>query len=387
MPKITRPIRYLLKKISNPFRRAKIWVKHRLGWLGVPVIVPFNGYCSSDDAFVLGMVVEDKSIAKPKKNQKFWTNVMSMLKRYVGDEMPGISIVTSFGNSFHKVETNENGIFHTKFPNKNPSIKRWQEVVFELETFHNREGRKIHAKGAVMSFPENAAYGVISDIDDTILISHATRVLKKLRLMLINNAYTRKPFKGAAAFYRALNQRELNPFFYVSSSEWNLYDLLSDFCEYNGFPKGVFLLKELKNNIFKFWKSGGGDHNHKFHKINHILNIYSQLEFILIGDSGQRDPEIYYNIIKSHPKRIKVVYIRHPKKKKISSNHVTISKLTQAAGVEIVFVNDSFEAARDALKRGFIKKETLKSIAQEVYAESKMPDDLEQIGKKFGSNL
>src|SRR5690606_25786914 len=106
--------------------------------------------------------------------------------------------------------------------------------------------------------------GIISDIDDTILISHSTSLIKKLRLMLLKNASTRLPFEGVAAFYRALhrgiNSNCLNPLFYVSSSEWNLYDLLIDFCNHQHIPKGTFMLHDLKVGILKLFKSGRGKH-------------------------------------------------------------------------------------------------------------------------------
>src|SRR5690606_19793084 len=156
---------------------------------------------------------------------------------------------------------------------------------------------QIHATGEVRIVSHQQKLIVVSDIDDTVMISHSTQTLRKLRLMLLKNALTRSPFVEVSKFYRALaeetNTSASNPFFYVSSSEWNLYDLLEDFFHFNHIPKGVFLLRKLKSSIYKFWKSGGGSHDHKYEKTESLLKLYSEQKFILIGDSGQHDPKIY----------------------------------------------------------------------------------------------
>src|SRR5690606_26771482 len=180
--------------------------------------------------------------------------------------------------------------------------------------------KDISARGQVMLLTSDSQFGIISDVDDTILVSKATNLLKKLRLMLFKNAHSRLPFEGVAAFYRALQKgvtgNFYNPIFYVSSSEWNLYDLLVDFCLVRGIPKGPFLLQTLEEDWYKFWKSGGGTHGHKVDKIRHILTTYHDLRFILIGDSGQKDAEIYSKIVHEYPERILAIYIRDVSKKK-----------------------------------------------------------------------
>ena len=81
--------------------------------------------------------------------------------------------------------------------------------------------------------PPSARFGVISDIDDTVLVSHVTSPFKMALVSLFGNAHTRSPFPGVAEFYQALQGgvggAEQNPIFYVSSSPWNFYDLLHFF--------------------------------------------------------------------------------------------------------------------------------------------------------------
>ena len=84
-----------------------------------------------------------------------------------------------------------------------------------------------------------------------------------------------------------------NPFFYVSSSEWNLYRFIAKFTRIHKLPKAVFLLKDIKRGITDFFMSGRGNHDHKFEKIKHILEFYPGLQYVLLGDDSQQDPLLY----------------------------------------------------------------------------------------------
>lgn len=198
--------------------------------------------------------------------------------------------------------------------------------------------------------------------------------------MLLKNARTRMPFEGVAGFYRALYQgREgiKNPIFYVSSSEWNLYDLLIDFCVYQGIPKGPFLLRRLATRFYHIGR-GSGSHDHKIEKIRHIIQVFKGLKFILIGDSGQQDPEIYSRIAHEAPECIAAIYIRdvHP------SRHKAVLSLAhdlQKLHIEMVMVKDTMEAARHALQMGFISEKYMHDIAVEKYKDKHTPGDLKQL--------
>jgi phosphatidate phosphatase APP1 len=123
---------------------------------------------------------------------------------------------------------------------------------------------------------------------------------------------TRRTFEGAAAFYRALQRgpdgEAHNPFFYVSSSPWNLYDFLISFLEKNNLPDGPLFLRDIglsRNQV------GGGRHeSHKLEQIKKVMHTYPSLAFVLVGDSGQKDPEIYRQAIETYPGRVRAVYIR-----------------------------------------------------------------------------
>ena len=158
--------------------------------------------------------------------------------------------------------------------------------------------------------------GVISDIDDTVLVSHATKKLRKLSLMLFKNAYSRKTVPMIKHWHQHIHDlnEKLDPedFFYVSNSEWNLYDFLHDFFEINDLPKGVFFLKNLKKGVRDFVskRKRRATAGHKEKSIEFLMRFYPRKPFILVGDNGQKDMDIYSQVCHRYPGRIKGVMIR-----------------------------------------------------------------------------
>jgi phosphatidate phosphatase APP1 len=362
-----KPLKPIFRFIKKPFRRALVWFKQKAGWLGVPKIVPFRGYGTSTDVYLKGLVIEDKGLAKPHSQQKVWHNFLTMVKRFWSDEIAGVRVKVVFRNCSEVVETDENGFFtlHLKMSNaESRKIKDggWFPVFYELldEVVPNQP--EVHARGQLRVVADTNKRILVSDIDDTVLISYSTQVLRKLRLMFFKNAHTRLPFHGVSQFYRSLvkgadGQRSY-PFFYVSSSEWNLYDLLSDFFAINHLPAGVFILKELNHSVLKFWKTGSKKHTHKKEKIENLLNLFDGREFILIGDSGQRDPYIYSEIAEKYPGRIKAVYIRCVGLRRRKSQQKIQSQISRL-NVDMVLVNNTSEAEVHALKKGYINLENV----------------------------
>ncbi len=378
MVKTPKTFRYFKKITKSVYKRIKLFVKHRLGWLGVPIIIPYHGYGNSKQLLVSGYVTEDKGMAKPDERHTRWENLLAMIKRYSSDEIPGARVEVRVDGERQEVITGDTGLFKISFdsvsltPTKN---SEWIPYVATLHSGITGEEREVSTRGEILIPGADTEFGIVSDVDDTILISHATQTIRKLRLMLWRNSRTRKPFPGVAAFYRALHVgqdgKRSNPFFYVSSSEWNLYDLLKDFCIYNGFPKGVFLLRELHVSIFKFWKSGGGDHQHKYRKIKRLFETYPGMRFILIGDNGQHDPEIYSQIASEYPDRIRAIYIRVVRRKSRESRLTDILNQMDQLNVPMILAEDTVEAARHAIKNNLIAADSEAGIALDAQEDLK----------------
>ena len=354
-------IKPIFKQIKKPLKRLKVFLKQKAGWLGQPQILPYKGYGNAKEAFISGMVMEDKGLAKPKDKQQFWQNILATIKRFSGDEIAGVRVRATFSGETQITETDEQGFFSFHFENRNDDwlTKTWHTVHFELLDTVIENQPDVHATGEIMIVHPQQHRIIVSDIDDTVLISHSTQTLRKLRLMLLKNALTRLPFPGVAQFYRSLargkERQKKHRFFFVSSSEWNLYDLLDDFFSFNQIPKGVLLLRKLEHSIYKFWKSGGGNHEHKYNEIKALIEFYPAQKFILIGDSGQQDPAIYSRIALEFPGRIEAIYIRKIRSRSFLNSSEDFYKKLENAKTTYLEVQDTTEAARHATEHGFIE--------------------------------
>jgi len=361
---------YFERKGKGLFKRQKVRLKHKLGWLGIPQLTPFRGFgsFSTQRVFISGSLAEDKGLEKPKEKQSLFANILSMLKRYSGDQIPEARVCVEFMDNEQELLTKESGIFSTSFKisgSNSVTQTKWLGYKVRLLDELDAEGNTYETIGEVLIPGNDARFGIISDIDDTIMISHSTKTLRKLRLLLTHNSRTRKPFPGVEAFYRALHKgmdgKSANPFFYISSSEWNLYDLINDFCTYNNFPKGVFLLREIKPGFLNIWKQGGNNHEHKYEKIKHIFETYPKMNFVLVGDNGQHDPEIYSRIAHQFTGRIKAIYIRTISKRKDRQMQNFIFEM-QKINIQMVFTPDTINAAQHAYNNKLISESSVGKI-------------------------
>ncbi len=357
--KLLKPV---FKGVRKPFRRLKVYLKQKAGWLDVPKIVPYYGYGNPKEMFIQGMVIEDKGLSKPDEKQGFWHNVMATIKRFSGDEIAGVVVRATFEGQQQTAETDEQGFFAFHFDvlenTSSPKAENWLPVHFELLDEIIEDQPEIRETGYVRIIPEGKERIIVSDIDDTVMVSHSTQTLKKLRLMLSKNAHTRRSFEGISLFYDALakgsDHISSHPFFYVSSSEWNLYDLLDDFFRFNDLPRGVFLLRRLEHSIVKFWKSGGGSHEHKFEKIRFLLRFYPDRSFILIGDSGQHDPDIYSRLALEFPGRIETIFIRKIRSRSFLERDEHLGKKLSEVETSYYEIKNSHEGALIAHRHGYI---------------------------------
>ncbi|HSI77458.1 MAG TPA: phosphatase domain-containing protein [Lunatimonas sp.] len=304
----------ILRWFTFPVRYAFSKLKRKIGKLGLIRMELFLAFGNDKEVFIKGRVVEAYKQSRPSADKNALHNILASVRRYAGSSIPDAQVLLTYRGKEEIVVSNEEGLFEKHLFIQAP-LNGGSD--FATLTLIEEEGLKAEEKTIrfeISRISEHHPFGIISDIDDTVIISHATSLGKKLWLSVSKNAYTRRPFPGVSDFYALLTNQDQHPVFYVSSSDWNLYDLIQDFLHYRDIPKGPLLLKDPHVNLRNIWKSGGGNHDHKLEKISMLLALFPTMKFILIGDSGQHDPELYLEIIEKYPGRIKAVYIRRIKK-------------------------------------------------------------------------
>ncbi len=358
-------------------------IKQALRRVGPIHILPYRGYGTREQFFLRGRVLEDKHVGGPKEKATAWSNFQAMYRRFVTDEVPYVTVRARHGSLVLTTQTDWEGYFEFQWQPDGPldSDRLWHDVQLEAELDRRiaRTQSKPTVVGHVMVPPSTSAFGVISDVDDTILETYATDLIKTIRITMLNNARTRLPLPGVAAFYQALQGGPTgemqNPLFYVSSSAWNLYDLMEDFLDLNEIPLGPILLQSLGLANNKLINSG---HWHKLRKISQILKTYPEMPFVLIGDSGQDDPVLYQQAVMDFPGRIRAIYIRDIGRE---SRYPRIRRITselKEGGVDMLLVTDTLQAAQHAADHGLIPGAALADIHQDRVRDTVQRKPLEQ---------
>ena len=148
---------------------------------------------------------------------------------------------------------------------------------------------------------------VVCDIDDTIKISQVTN-----QHLLAKNMFCEpfRPVPGMNGLYRHLAHHESAEFWYVSASPWQLFEPLSAFVRSNGYPNGIFCLRDFQGkhgSLRGFLRSA---EKHQTGVIEPLMKKFPARQFVLIGNSGQRDPEIYAALAHKYPRQVESIYIR-----------------------------------------------------------------------------
>jgi phosphatidate phosphatase APP1 len=327
----------------------------------------YRGYGCADRAYLKGRVLRGNPVPKAEEGHGRLMNIAMMIQRFESDEVAGARVRIRVPGGDVTVTADPEGYFEAWIEPRPEFAANalWHTLQMELE--HPASNPPHQCEAQVLVPPPESAFGVISDLDDTVVKTGATSVLRMARTTFMSNARTRVPFPGVAAFYRALQkgagESPFNPIFYVSSSPWNLHDLLTEFMQIQKIPIGPLLLRDwgLNANETLATRHAG----HKLVGIRRIMDLFPALPFILIGDSGQEDPEIYHRIVHDYPDRILAVYIRNVKPH--PSRIESIRKLgdeVQKAGSVLLLTDDTLAAARDAASKGWITEAALGEVAE-----------------------
>lgn len=374
----------LVSRLEGGFDRAKSRLAEHFDRDDPLQILPYRGYGTPDRLLLQGRVLQDEPIGASREQDTLWTNLGNTWKRFESDEMAGVAVRASFGDWSGETLTDAEGYFRFDIHLPHLSVplaahgRLWHDVGLEMRD--PRTGLPVRATGSVLVPPAQASFGVISDIDDTVVETGVTNRLAMARTVFLHNAHTRLPFQGVAAFYKALHDGrrgdERNPIFFVSGSPWNLYDLLAEFMDLHGIPQGPILLRDFGLDAKKLLKADTREH--KLGCIRPILELYPALSFILIGDSGEQDPEIYCEVVRQFPGRVLAIYIRNVGTGPAREREVlNLAREVRRQGVPMLLVKDTEAASVHALEEGWIHAGQLPEVRQEKRKDQVAPSPAE----------
>jgi phosphatidate phosphatase APP1 len=308
-------------------------------------IEPYLGHGGDNGVVVRGRVLDDPTPSEAVEGEGVGAAALRTLRHFLTDELSGVPLRITVGGATVETVTDADGYFQARLhPHRDQLTSPWTRGTVELAGEYRGLNSANVTPLEVLVPGVEARFGILSDIDDTILETGVQRIGQMIRQTITGSALTRTPFPGASQLYRDLTAG-INPVFYVSSSPWNLHTFLVSFLRHRRFPMGPVLLRDLLGT------SAGREE--KAGRIQEILDLHPQLRFVLIGDSGEKDPEIYAAVVRGNPERIIAVYIREVR---LDPGDGRVEKVSGAWSEDVPFVlaADSDAVRRHAIELGLL---------------------------------
>jgi phosphatidate phosphatase APP1 len=357
--------RWLNQGLRRALRLLALPVRAATGRGGF-VLQPYRGYGSCEEVFLIGRVFRQATFGSNVRGESVRRLLIEVARRLLSWGVADAALVARFHGAEQRVTTDRDGYFriHMRPARPPPPDQRWHAMELELV-----EPIEIVAAGEVFLPPATCRYVVISDIDDTIMETGVASKVKMIWRLFMRGAESRVAFPGVAALLQALHRGtpgfEANPMLYVSRAPWSLYEVLDEFFNLHEIPVGpILFLREWGLTLQSPLPRRAQDH--KLDLIRNILALYRDLPFVLIGDSGQRDPEVYTQIVREHPGRVLAIYIRNVSR--APARHRAIEALALEvveAGSSLLLAADSLAIAEHAAAHGLIAPGALAEVVRE----------------------
>ena len=314
----------------------------------------YAGYGHTHDLVLYGHVFSNKPVIQRHYTKRVLVNIIHLLRLFFVKPLPAARVRLYWQQQQVESQTEDDGFFKFEWKSEQEISAGWYPVkVAHLDG----AGQVLAESEGQLYVPHSTQYIFVSDIDDTVMVSYSATKIRRLKELLFRNPRTRKQFENVADWYQQLanagTTKEVpNPFFYVSSSEWNLYDYLQEFFQFNKLPRGIFLLNQVKR-WFQFFKTGKTSHAGKLLRIVRILNAFPKQQFVFIGDNSQQDPSIYSTLATKYPGRIAAIFIRNvrPENEQLARTYLASAA---SEGVKTLLFKTSEEAAAFSKQIGLL---------------------------------
>lgn len=298
---------------------------------GEAEIDPYFGHATPTQVILRGRVLSRKvrnSVEEIEDDPSLWMNFKDMVSLFNTREMSDVRITCGE----HETRSDDEGYFELALPR--PEMQQgW--VNHQVSFGDTKEGVNLTT---LLPSPD-AKFGIISDIDDTLLKTDAWSLRRNLWNSLTGNAQSRYVFPDAVQLIQKLHS-DINPVYYVSSSPWNMHGFLTEVFARAGLVNGPKFLRDWGISDRKFITQAHG--KHKGNAIDEIMAANPNLPFVLLGDTGQHDAHVYHDALKRHAGRIQQVILRAPRPTLSKENQIWVDKIM--ATNTPIFVGETYQA-------------------------------------------
>jgi len=214
-------------------------------------------------------------------------------------QVAGAVLEVTVGDRTHRVVTDRGGYVDTLL--ESDLGPGWHDLVLQTE-----DGSRAVAPVHVVD-PE-VRYGIVSDIDDTVVVTRLPRPLVAAWNVLVRHENAREPVPGMADLYhRLLDPDPRAPVVYLSTGAWNAAPAIGRFLRRHGYPAGPLLLTDWGPTNTGWFRSG---REHKRAQLRRLVHDLPDVRWVLVGDDGQRDPEIYAEAALQFPEHVRGIVVR-----------------------------------------------------------------------------
>ncbi|RBP62426.1 phosphatidate phosphatase APP1 [Brevibacterium sanguinis] len=220
-------------------------------------------------------------------------------KSFVNVPLPNDTAWVRVNDEEHMVTSDRGGIIDTVIPGD------FEPGETEIEVW--TDGSFVDS-ATVRIIGEDSTFGIISDIDDTIMVTSLPRPFLAAWNTFVISEHARSPVAGMAVLYDRLTYMRPNtPILYLSTGAWNAGLTLKRFLTRNLYPMGPLLLTDWGPTTTRVFRSGK---EHKRNTLERLSRDFPWMKWLLVGDDGQNDEEIYSEFVENHPENVAAVAIR-----------------------------------------------------------------------------
>ena len=285
------------------------------------------------------------------------------VRRHWSLALAGVVVRAELGGLAVEAVTDRHGFVAVtmKVPDIEPG---WHEVTVRTVPQRDDIIEEVSCTGRVFKPHPQAPFAVISDLDDTVIRSGLTEGLAAMRRTLLGDQHTRQAIPGMSSFYRGMARAGsvdgVEPgFFYVSTGSWSFYEMLVQFLQLRGFPRGPLFLTDWGPTDRYLHRSGAA---HKKHTIGRLMQAYGTTGFVMVGDTGQGDYDAYTDAARHFPDRVKLIVLLPVGDRERDAEVKEMAITARGEGVPVHVVDSVAEAATIALELGLCDSMTLEEV-------------------------
>lgn len=290
------PVLHRAARLEDAFHAFRAKRARKRGLL--PTVIPYSGYGGDGWIRVLGRVllvrpVRDGSTERPHpRSVRGWRSFTSVPAGQV-------EVVVTAGGREHRVTADRGGVIDTRLELDLPP--GWNDITMRTED-------SVTVTAPVFVVDARTRFGIVSDIDDTVMVTALPRPLLAAWNTFVLDEHARTPVAGMSVLYERLVREHVgSPVIYLSTGAWNVAPTLTRFLSRNLYPAGALLLTDWGPTHDRLFRSG---RQHKRENLARLAAEFPKLKWLLIGDDGQHDEELYGEFTRAHPANITAVCIR-----------------------------------------------------------------------------